>query len=69
MAPASEAAVGRYTGYVPGGVSPFGTRTLLPIYVEETVLSEARVYVNGGKRGFLVSLSPSVLTATLLRLP
>jgi Cys-tRNA(Pro) deacylase len=65
VAPAPEAAVGRYTGYVPGGVSPFGTRTLLPIYVEETVLSEDRVYVNGGKRGFLVSLSPSVLTDTL----
>jgi Cys-tRNA(Pro) deacylase len=69
VAPASEAAVERYTGYVPGGVSPFGTRTLLPIYVEETVLCEARVYVNGGKRGFLVSLSPSALTAALSAVP
>ena len=66
VTPASEAAVEKHTGYLPGGTSPFGTRTALPVYVEETVLALERIYINGGKRGFLVSLAPSVLT-TLLR--
>ena len=69
IAPASEAAVGKWTGYVPGGVSPFGTRTALPVYVEETVLALERVYINGGKRGFLVGIAPSVLTALLRAVP
>jgi Cys-tRNA(Pro) deacylase len=65
VAPASEPAVERYTGYQPGGVSPFGTRTRLPIYVERSVLALPRIFINGGKRGFLVSLAPSVLEQSL----
>ncbi len=63
--PASEAAVERHTGYQPGGVSPFGTRTALPVYVEESVLALDRIFINGGKRGFLVGLSPRVLVQVL----
>jgi Cys-tRNA(Pro) deacylase len=69
VAPATEAAVEKCTGYVPGGVSPFGTRTALPVYVEETVLALDRVYINGGKRGFLVGIAPAVLTALLAAVP
>ncbi|MEO6323157.1 MAG: aminoacyl-tRNA deacylase [Thermoanaerobaculia bacterium] len=61
VAPASEAAVERITGYVPGGVSPFGTRTKLPTHLEETASLLDEIYVNGGKRGFLVSLAPADL--------
>lgn len=69
VAPASEAGVEKQTGYLPGGVSPFGTRMALPVYVEESVLALDRIYINGGKRGFLVELSPSVLTSVLAATP
>jgi Cys-tRNA(Pro) deacylase len=67
--PASEAAVTKATGYLPGGVSPFGTRTRLPVYVEETVLDLPLVYINGGKRGFLVEIAPAVLAGLLDPVP
>jgi Cys-tRNA(Pro) deacylase len=69
VVPASEAAVERYTGYLPGGTSPFGTRTALPVYVEETILALERIYINGGKRGFLVSVAPDALTSVLKAIP
>ena len=59
VAPASAAAVEKHTGYVPGGVSPFGTRRSLPVYVESSILSLERFLVNGGRRGFLVELTPA----------
>ena len=55
----------RHSGYQVGGTSPFGTRRAMPVYVERTVLSLPRVYVNGGSRGFLVGLDPAALTALL----
>lgn len=55
----------RHTGYQVGGTSPFGTRKALPIYVERTILDLPRVYLNGGRRGFLVSLEPKAAAAAL----
>jgi len=55
----------RHSGYQVGGTSPFGTRKLLPVFVERSVLALERVYINGGRRGYLVSISPAVLTAAL----
>lgn len=51
----------KHTGYVVGGTSPFGTRARLPVYAERTIFELPRIYINGGKRGFLVSLDPQVL--------
>ena len=65
VATASEAAVTKYTGYVPGGVSPFGTRQQLPVYVESTVMVLDRMLINGGKRGFLVEINPADLRKVL----
>lgn len=48
----------RLTGYLVGGTSPFGTRRELPVYMEETILDLPQIYINGGKRGFLVGISP-----------
>jgi Cys-tRNA(Pro) deacylase len=64
-APASEATVQKLTGYLPGGVSPFGTRTQLPTYVEAGILALPEIWINGGKRGFLVVLPPSELVRLL----
>jgi Cys-tRNA(Pro) deacylase len=48
----------KHTGYLVGGTSPFGTRKTLPVFVERTILDLESVYVNGGRRGFLVALAP-----------
>jgi Cys-tRNA(Pro) deacylase len=56
--PSDEAAATRHTGYVFGGTSPFGTRHPLPIYVERTILGLPSIFINGGKRGFLVEINP-----------
>ena len=63
--PCTPEAAQRHTGYQVGGTSPFGLRKPMPIYVERTVLDLEHIYINGGRRGFLVGIPPSVLTATL----
>ncbi len=55
----------RYSGYRVGGTSPFGMRTTMPVYLESTVLNCSSIYVNGGKRGFLVEISPHDLVSIL----
>ena len=56
--PASPEKVTKLTGYQVGGTSPFGTRTSLPIYAERTIFDLDRIYINGGKRGFLIEIDP-----------
>lgn len=51
----------RHSGYQVGGTSPFGLRKPMPVYVEKTILDLERIYINGGRRGFLVSIAPSEL--------
>ena len=51
----------RHSGYMIGGTSPFGTKKAMPVYVEQSILALERIYINGGRRGFLVSLAPQVL--------
>jgi Cys-tRNA(Pro) deacylase len=55
----------RHSGYMVGGTSPFGLRKNMPIYVEETILELPKIYINGGKRGFLVGLDPKDLACVL----
>ncbi|MBX3201571.1 MAG: Cys-tRNA(Pro) deacylase [Labilithrix sp.] len=51
----------RHSGYLVGGTSPFGLRKAMPIYVERSVLTLERIWINGGRRGFLVALAPAEL--------
>jgi Cys-tRNA(Pro) deacylase len=55
----------RHSGYMVGGTSPFGLRKAMPVYVEGTILELPRIYINGGKRGFLVGLDPKELAKAL----
>jgi Cys-tRNA(Pro) deacylase len=55
----------RHSGYLVGGTSPFGTRKQMPVFVERTVLSLPKIYINGGRRGYLVGIAPSVLSTLL----
>jgi len=54
----------RHTGYQFGGTSPFGTRKRLPVYAEKTIFDLPKIYINGGKRGFLVEIDPKELKNT-----
>lgn len=65
VAPCDPATAQRHTGYMVGGTSPFGIRKSMPIYVESTILELPRIFINGGKRGFLVELSPQDLIRVL----
>jgi Cys-tRNA(Pro) deacylase len=65
VTPCDPATATRHTGYLVGGTSPFGTKRALPVYVQRTVLDLERVYINGGRRGFLVSLAPADLVRVL----
>lgn len=55
----------KHSGYMVGGTSPFGTRTQMPIYLENSIVSLPQIYINGGKRGYLVSMTPKELILVL----
>ena len=59
----------KHTGYMVGGTSPFGTRKAIPVYVERSVLALPQVYVNGGRRGFLVAVDPKAFVDVLNATP
>ncbi|MEZ4598751.1 MAG: Cys-tRNA(Pro) deacylase [Syntrophotaleaceae bacterium] len=71
ITPCDPAAANRHSGYLVGGTSPFGTRKHLPVYMEESILSLPVVYINGGKRGFLLEMTSQdvqqVLQPTLVQ--
>ena len=69
ITPCAPEVAQRHTGYMVGGTSPFGTRKELPIYMERTIADLDRIYINGGRRGFLVSMSPSDLVRVLSPTP
>ena len=55
----------RHSGYLIGGTSPFGTRKRMPIYLERSVLALERIYINGGRRGYLLGMPPAELVRIL----
>jgi Cys-tRNA(Pro) deacylase len=55
----------RHTGYQVGGTSPFGTRKAMPVFMEETILDLPRIYINGGRRGYLVCIDPKEIIRLL----
>jgi Cys-tRNA(Pro) deacylase len=63
--PCKPEVANRHTGFLVGGTSPFGTRKPMPVYVEKTILALARIYINGGRRGYLVSMAPDELVRVL----
>jgi Cys-tRNA(Pro) deacylase len=63
--PCNTDAAQRHSGYLIGGTSPFATRKAMPVFVEAGVLALPRIWINGGRRGFLVALDPAVLAAQL----
>lgn len=65
VSPCSPDNAQKHTGYMVGGTSPFGTRHQMPVYMEESISSLKYIYINGGKRGYLVGMQPSELIRVL----
>ena len=63
--PCSRDKADRLSGYQTGGISPFGTRQALPVYLEESIAALPRLFINGGRRGFLVEIAPADLEKVL----
>ncbi len=65
VSPCKPEVAQRHSGYLIGGTSPFGTKKAMPVYVEATILDLPKIYINGGRRGYLVGLAPQLLTGLL----
>jgi len=65
IAPCKPEVATRHSGYLIGGTSPFGTRKRMPVYLERSVLGLARIYINGGRRGYLLGMDPAELVRVL----
>ena len=66
VAPCKPEVAQKITGYQVGGTSPFGTRKKVPVYLEKRILELEEIYINGGKRGFLVAMAPGTLVRILV---
>lgn len=69
IAPCTPAVADKHSGYQVGGTSPFATRKTMPVYVEQTILDLPKIYINGGKRGYLIGLDPQALVRVLKPTP
>ncbi|MBW4055228.1 MAG: aminoacyl-tRNA deacylase [Proteobacteria bacterium] len=65
VSPCNTEVAQKYSGYQVGGTSPFGTRFPLPVYMEESIAGLSKIYINGGKRGYLVGVAPKELVRVL----
>ena len=66
VAPCKPEDAHRHTGYLVGGCSPFGTRKKLPVYLEKSILDLPLIYINGGRRGYLVGVHPHDILRILM---
>ena len=58
--PCAPEVASKYSGYMVGGTSPFGTRREMPVYIEQSILELPRIAINGGRRGYVLHMSPQV---------
>jgi Cys-tRNA(Pro) deacylase len=65
VSPCAPAVADRHSGYQVGGTSPFGTRRAMPVYMERTIAELPYLYVNGGRRGYLIGMAPAALMRVL----
>lgn len=65
ITPCTPEVANRHTNYMVGGTSPFGTRKAMPVYAQTSIQALEKVFINGGKRGFLVEIAPQVINDVL----
>ena len=63
--PCKPEVASRHSGYLVGGTSPFGTRKAMPVYAEASIFELPNIYINGGRRGYLIGIAPGTLAALL----
>jgi Cys-tRNA(Pro) deacylase len=63
--PCKPEVANRHTGFLVGGTSPFGTKKAMPVFIEKSILAESVIYINGGRRGYLVGIHPHDLMQVL----
>jgi Cys-tRNA(Pro) deacylase len=63
--PCKPEVANRHTGFLVGGTSPFGTKKQMPVFIEKSILDLPLIYINGGRRGFLVGVHPHDLLRAL----
>ncbi len=63
--PCKPETANRHTGFLVGGTSPFGTKKAMPVFIEKSILDLPLIYINGGRRGFLVGVHPHDLLRAL----
>lgn len=67
--PCKPEVANRHSGYMVGGTSPFATKKTMPVYIEQGILELEKIYINGGRRGYLVGIAPGVVTELLQAKP
>jgi len=67
--PCKPEVANRHSGYLVGGTSPFGTRKAMPVYIESSILDLPRIWLNGGRRGYLVGIDPKICVQLLAAQP
>lgn len=67
--PCKPEVASRHSGYLVGGTSPFGTKKAMPVYVEKSILELDKIYINGGRRGYLVGIAPVAMQTVLKMTP
>lgn len=65
ISPCTPETAQKHSGYLVGGTSPFGTRQQMPVYMEGSIAALPKIYINGGKRGYLVGMDPAELIGVL----
>jgi Cys-tRNA(Pro) deacylase len=65
VTPCTLEVASKHSGYLVGGTSPFATRKPMPVYVESSILELETIYINGGRRGYLVGINPAILVEQL----
>lgn len=63
--PCTPEIANRHSGYLVGGTSPFGTRKVMPVFIEKSILDIPEIVINGGQRGYLVGINPMVCMTLL----
>lgn len=61
ISPCTPDTANKHSGYMVGGTSPFGTRKVMPVYMQASIAGLAKIYINGGKRGYLVGIAPQTV--------
>jgi Cys-tRNA(Pro) deacylase len=63
--PCKPEVANRHSGYLVGGTSPFGAKKAMPVYVEQSILALEKIYINGGRRGYLIGIDPKIMANIL----